>query len=88
MAMLQVIWWQIFQDKYTAEMDEETEVFAGDLGSKRKADLKSRVIEHNILIVSKYYSRLQLTRLSQLLDLSAEEVGLLPFVRAVPCPDV
>ena len=34
-----------------------------------------RVVEHNILVVSQYYSRITMQRLSQLLCLNAEEVG-------------
>ncbi|KAH9836990.1 PCI-domain-containing protein [Rhodofomes roseus] len=36
-------------------------------------DLHTRVIEHNIRIVSQYYTRITLTRLTQLLDLSQEK---------------
>ena len=32
-------------------------------------DLQLRVVEHNILTIRKYYSRITLSRLSQLLDL-------------------
>ena len=71
---VQVIWWQVFSKKYAEEIEAETEVFSGEVGSKRKADLRSRVTEHNILVIAKYYSRLQLSRLAQLLDLPAEEV--------------
>ena len=34
-----------------------------------------RVVEHNILVVSQYYSRITMQRLSQLLCLNAEEVS-------------
>ena len=71
---MQVIWWQVFSERYIKEIEAEAEVFGGDMGAKRKADLRSRVTEHNILVISKYYSRLQLSRLAQLLDLSADEV--------------
>ena len=52
-----------------------SDIFGGESGEKRKKDLHSRVIEHNILIISKYYSQMQISRLATLLDLSAEEVG-------------
>ena len=51
-----------------------SEIFGGDSGEKRKKDLHSRVTEHNILVISKYYSQMQISRLATLLDLSAEEV--------------
>lgn len=42
-------------------------------GKKRWADLKSRVVEHNIRIMAKYYTRITLDRMSELLELSREE---------------
>jgi hypothetical protein len=49
-------------------------VFAGEYGAKRLADLKLRVIEHNVLVVSKYYTRITTARLAELLDLKPLEV--------------
>lgn len=37
-------------------------------------DLRLRVIEHNILIISTYYKRITTERLAQMLDLSKDEV--------------
>ncbi|BFZ58703.1 proteasome regulatory particle subunit [Savitreella phatthalungensis] len=41
-------------------------------GGKRYEALRKRVIEHNVRVVAKYYKRVTLNRLQQLLDLSAE----------------
>lgn len=54
----------------------QADVFAGEYGAKRLADLKLRVIEHNVLVVSKYYTRISTARLAELLDLTPEEVRL------------
>jgi len=35
--------------------------------------LKNRIVEHNIRVMSKYYTRLTLSRMSQLLALSPQE---------------
>ncbi|KIY69133.1 hypothetical protein CYLTODRAFT_430568 [Cylindrobasidium torrendii FP15055 ss-10] len=40
---------------------------------KRWEDLHMRVIEHNIRVISEYYTRITLTRLTALLDLSQKE---------------
>lgn len=40
---------------------------------KRWEDLRKRVIEHNVRVVAKYYTRIQMGRLTQLLDLSEDE---------------
>ncbi len=39
----------------------------------RWEDLRKRVIEHNVRVVAKYYTRIRVQRLCQLLDLSEEE---------------
>ncbi|KAF8516535.1 26S proteasome non-ATPase regulatory subunit 12 [Hysterangium stoloniferum] len=49
-----------------------TTVF-GDGGDKRWEDLHTRVIEHNIRVISHYYTRIHLSRLQSLLDLSAQQ---------------
>jgi len=43
-------------------------------GNKRWADLKIRVVEHNIHVMSKYYTRVHLKRMAVLLDLQEAEV--------------
>ena len=41
--------------------------------NKRWEDLRKRVIEHNVRVVAKYYTRIQMPRLTQLLDLTEDE---------------
>lgn len=52
-----------------------TEVFAVDdpKGQKRWEDLRRRVIEHNVRVVAKYYTRISMDRLKSLLDLDEDE---------------
>ncbi|BCS05028.1 proteasome regulatory particle lid subunit RPN5 [Aspergillus luchuensis] len=40
---------------------------------RRWQDLRKRVIEHNVRVVAKYYTRIQMGRLTELLDLTEEE---------------
>lgn len=42
-------------------------------GNKRWADLKIRVVEHNIRVMAEYYTRIYLKRMSELLDLNEAE---------------
>lgn len=56
----------------------ETDVFDSKPGqdadaNQRWEDLRKRVIEHNVRVVAKYYTRVQMTRLRQLLDLTEDE---------------
>ena len=55
-----------------------TDVFDANSGADKKAfqrweDLRKRVIEHNVRVVAKYYTRIQMSRLTQLLDLTEDE---------------
>lgn len=52
-----------------------TKVFAAEseFGTKRWDDLKKRVVEHNIRVMAKYYNRITLARMSELLDLPPKE---------------
>jgi 26S proteasome regulatory subunit N5 len=40
---------------------------------QRWQDLRKRVIEHNVRVIAKYYTRIQFARLTELLDLSDDE---------------
>jgi len=52
-----------------------TQVFGSDeAGNKRWEDLHTRVIEHNVRVISQYYTRVTLDRLTSLLDLPVREV--------------
>lgn len=57
-----------------------TDVFDAEPGQSEDAkahqrwkDLRKRVIEHNIRVVAKYYTRIRMNRLTQLLDLDEDE---------------
>lgn len=69
----EIIWWSTIQSQYQAEMSSHAEIFGGKEGKQRQADFKLRVIEHNILVVSRYYQRITMQRLSQILDLTQDE---------------
>lgn len=46
---------------------------ADQKATKRWDDLRKRVIEHNVRVVAKYYTRIRMPRLCQLLNLSEDE---------------
>jgi 26S proteasome regulatory subunit N5 len=54
-------------DVFEARPDEDDEAH------QRWKDLRKRVIEHNVRVVAKYYTRIQMGRLTQLLDLPENE---------------
>ncbi|CAJ1937925.1 unnamed protein product [Sphenostylis stenocarpa] len=72
LVTMEVIQWTTLWDTY--KNDFENEKASGEsLGEKAAEDLKQRIIEHNILVVSKYYARITLKRLAELLCLSVQE---------------
>ncbi|EPS64013.1 hypothetical protein M569_10769, partial [Genlisea aurea] len=70
---MEVVQWTALWEMFKDEFDSEKSRLGGTLGDKAAEDLKLRVIEHNILVVSKYYSRITLKRLADLLCLSVQE---------------
>ena len=64
--------WADFQGKFASEMAAQ-DVFSGEGGAAKREVLRLRVIQHNILALSRYYERLTLTFFAELLDLGAEE---------------
>jgi len=64
--------WTEFQEKYAGEMGAQ-EVFSGEGGAAKRETLRLRVIQHNILALSRYYERLTLPFFAELLDLGLEE---------------
>jgi len=78
---LELIEQKRFSELYEAELKRDTEnskatdVFNDktDLGRQRWADLKKRVVEHNIRIMATYYTKISLSRMAELLALSESE---------------
>ncbi|XP_044465701.1 26S proteasome non-ATPase regulatory subunit 12 homolog A-like [Mangifera indica] len=73
LVTMEVILWTSLWNMYEKEFFNENSMLGGPLGPKAAEDLRQRIIEHNILVVSKYYSRITLTRLAELLCLSVQD---------------
>lgn len=71
----EIVRWPLFEATYGSEMAAQEDVFgdAAEGGAKRRADLQLRVVEHNVLTVAKYYTRISTARLSELLDLPLDK---------------
>lgn len=70
---MEVIQWTSLWNTFKDEFENEKNMLGGHLGEKAAEDLRERVIEHNILVVSKYYSRITVKRIAELLCLSLQE---------------
>ncbi|CAK7201553.1 proteasome regulatory particle subunit [Sporothrix eucalyptigena] len=60
-------------DVFDADKPDEDDDEDDKKAKQRWQDLRKRVIEHNVRVVSKYYTRIRMERLTQLLDLTADE---------------
>nr|XP_038941564.1 26S proteasome non-ATPase regulatory subunit 12 isoform X1 [Rattus norvegicus] len=77
---MELMRWSTLVEDYGVELRKgssetpATDVFSStEEGEKRWKDLKNRVVEHNIRIMAKYYTRITMKRMAQLLDLSVDE---------------
>lgn len=50
-----------------------TDAFKSDAGVKRWSDFKTRIVEHNMRVMAKYYTRIYTKRMASLLDLTEAE---------------
>jgi len=66
--------WPQFELSYRPELDQHS-LFTVKVDGINTlwADLRKRVVEHNIRVMASYYSRVSMSRLSQLLDLPSNE---------------
>ncbi|CAF0852410.1 unnamed protein product [Adineta steineri] len=76
----ELIHWKDIQTNFENELkngtsnDLATKVFTKENdGDKRWEDFKSRIVEHNIRIMAKYYTRVRTEKLANLLDLTKDE---------------
>lgn len=69
---LEIIRWSALKELYSSELSQH-EAFQGEKSAQRWEDLQKRVIQHNIRVVSGYYTDITMSRLSQLLELSDEQ---------------
>ncbi|CAL5414148.1 unnamed protein product [Camellia sinensis] len=55
LVTMEVIQWMTLWNTFKDEFENEKNMLGGSLGNRVAEDLRQRVIEHNILVVSKYY---------------------------------
>lgn len=70
----EIMSWKAVDAAFGAELQASASFdLATDDGKKRYEDLRSRVVEHNIRTIARYYTRCSMIRLASLLELPAEE---------------
>lgn len=68
----ELIRWPKMVEVYGHQLKQQS-VFSGEGGSTRWEDLRQRIIEHNIRVIARFYTRISIQGLSELLDLSLQE---------------
>ena len=75
----EIMRWPMVAEKFgphlcsTDVFDAESSQSGDKKAFQRWQDLRKRVIEHNVRVIAKYYTRIQMPRLTQLLDLDEDE---------------
>ncbi|XP_022856101.1 26S proteasome non-ATPase regulatory subunit 12 homolog B-like [Olea europaea var. sylvestris] len=69
---MEIIQWTSLWNTFKDEFENEKNMLGGSLSEKAVEDLRLRVIEHNIIVISKYYSRITLKRIADLLCLGIQ----------------
>jgi len=68
-----IVEWTDVESQFAGEMMEQDAIFSGETGQQRRDIFKLRVVDHNILVVSKYYSQITLARLADILKIGEGE---------------
>lgn len=75
-ATEELIGWTHFVERFGSELTSLLQLAKTDVKTeeiKWETALKERITEHNLRVVSRYYSRIRLSRLAELLDLSEDD---------------
>lgn len=65
--------WPLISESYGAVLRASDVFDASKEGEERWEELRKRVIEHNLRVIAKYYTRIRMERLCGLLDLGQDE---------------
>lgn len=65
--------WAIVKKTFEPALNKDDVAFGGEGNSHHWEEFRKRVIEHNLRVISKYYSRITLPRLNELLDLTESD---------------
>lgn len=65
--------WAFVKNTYEPVLNDEKIAFGGKENAHHWQVLHNRVVEHNLRVISRYYSRITLPRLNELLDLNEAE---------------
>lgn len=65
--------WAIVKKTYEPVLNQERVAFGGEENAHHWQVFHNRVVEHNLRVISRYYSRITLPRLNELLDLNEAE---------------
>lgn len=68
----EILWWNMLSQEFGEEIENQKDIFGAEGDERRKA-WRLRVVEHNIYTISKFYSKISIQRLADILELSPIE---------------
>lgn len=68
----EILWWNLLSQEFGEEIENQKDIF-GAGGDERRKAWRLRVVEHNIYTISKFYSKISIQRLAEILELSPNE---------------
>lgn len=69
----EILWWNAISQEFADEIASQRDIFGTQDSDVCRQAWRLRVIEHNIYTISKFYSKITLSRLAQILELQEEE---------------
>lgn len=69
----EILWWNAISQEFADEIASQRDIFGTQDSDVCRQVWRLRVIEHNIYTISKFYSKITLSRLAQILELQEEE---------------
>jgi 26S proteasome regulatory subunit N5 len=69
----EILWWNIISQEFADEIESQRDIFGAQEEDGCRQAWRLRVIEHNIYTISKFYSKISLNRLADILELSQDE---------------
>ena len=69
----EILWWNVISQEFADEIESQRDIFGTQEEDVCRQAWRLRVIEHNIYTISKFYSKITLNRLADILELPQDE---------------
>lgn len=70
---MEIVPWRVFDGQFSPFLSQTAVFGDSEVGKDRYKDLRTRVVEHNLRVMSGYYERVSVDRLSEILELNTRD---------------